>query len=123
MPFFPWALINTKRYTTNGGFLNGLYFYTPFFLEVLVLCLACIFSAIKPNIQNLSMGFQLFLFYKWFLSLPFFTYTSLLPINTPIAEAIINPLVHPLESPKQCSPFIFVSNSGVIFTRFQFGRI
>ena len=31
-------------------------------------------------------------------------YTNLLPINFPIADAIISPLVHPLESPRQYNP-------------------
>ena len=41
----------------------------------------------------------------------------ILPMNTPIAEAIISPLVHPLESPRQCSPLTFVFSRSSIFTR------
>ena len=42
---------------------------------------------------------------------------SSLPISTPITEAIISPLVQPLESPRQCSPFIFVLKCSSIFMR------
>ena len=41
----------------------------------------------------------------------------ILPMNTPIADAIISPLVHPLESPRQCSPLTFVFSRSSIFTR------
>ena len=41
----------------------------------------------------------------------------ILPMNTPIAEAIISPLAHPLESPRQCSPLTFVFSRSSIFTR------
>lgn len=41
---------------------------------------------------------------------------NFLPMKTPITEAIISPLVQPLESPRQYRPFTFVSKSVVIFT-------
>ena len=41
---------------------------------------------------------------------------SFLPMMTPIAEAIIRPLVQPLESPRQWSPFTLVLKSVSIFT-------
>ena len=39
------------------------------------------------------------------------------PMKTPIADAIISPLVHPLESPRQCSPRMFVLSRSSILTR------
>ena len=35
-------------------------------------------------------------------------YARARPISTPMLEAIISPLVQPLESPKQCSPLMLV---------------
>lgn len=48
-----------------------------------------------------------------------FHYTSLRPINTPMIEAIMSPLVHPLESPKQCKPWMLVLKSASILTRLE----
>ena len=44
---------------------------------------------------------------------------SFLPIKTPITDAIISPLVQPLESPRQCRPRILVFKSVSILTRFE----
>lgn len=40
-----------------------------------------------------------------------FSQINLRPIRTPMIDAIIKPRVHPLESPKQCSPFTLVLKS------------
>ena len=38
-------------------------------------------------------------------------------MSTPMTDAIIKPLVHPLESPRQCSPMMLVLKSLSILTR------
>ena len=48
-----------------------------------------------------------------------FVYSSLRPIMTPITEAIINPRVQPLESPRQCRPYTLVLKSVSILIRLE----
>lgn len=48
---------------------------------------------------------------------PVYFSSSSRPISTPMIEAIINPLVQPLESPRQCSPRILVLKWSSILTR------
>ena len=53
-------------------------------------------------------------FFLWFY---LFAEAIFRPIKTPMAEAIIKPRVQPLESPRQCRPFMFVLKSMSILTR------
>ena len=57
----------------------------------------------------------------FYINMLYFLYLSamFLPMSTPMTEAIIRPLVQPLESPRQWSPLTLVSKLSSIFMRLE----
>lgn len=57
----------------------------------------------------------------FYINMLYFLYLSAmrLPMSTPMTEAIIRPLVQPLESPRQWSPLTLVSKLSSIFMRLE----
>ncbi len=57
----------------------------------------------------------------FYINMLYFSYLSamLLPMSTPMTDAIIRPLVQPLESPRQWRPLTFVSKFSSILMRLE----